>query len=203
MALPRSTILSRRTQLESGKVTKMSESDLNQRVRLTIRILEGFLSKANKIRISPVPIIFETLIDLLLELKQALKEESFSPKENLELIFLDFEAPDELGNSRQRRQRVPKVRAKPSTWYEPEAGPSIDQLVSLFIEAKSGTPVKEAFMALLSKYTVPVLRTESLESTLKRTPKGANKVTTVSRRNRTGYWSRRKRRSRKRSNVSQ
>lgn len=181
----------------------MSESDLNQRIRLTIRILEGFLSKANKIRISPVPIIFETLIDLLLELKQALKEESFSPKENLELIFLDFEAPDELGNSRQRRQRAPKVRAKPLTWYEPEAGPSIDQLVSLFIEAKSGTPVKEAFMALLSKYTVPVLRTESLESTLTRTPKGANKVTTVSRQNRTGYWSRRKRRSRKRSNFSQ
>lgn len=167
-------------------------------------------------RTSPVPLLLETLIDLFLELKILLKEPTPGLKENKELIFLDLEKQDELGNSRQVSRNVRKRNPVPKTWYDPSAFLFIDKLVSSLIRIKSGSPIGMDLISMakeiLELESVPVITSElvspdqeKLTEKEKQIRKNANETWYKERKNQLKFRNRkgrvrRNRRSRKRSN---
>lgn len=161
------------------------------RYREILRYLQKSLDKGFALRTSPVPTLLETIIDIILELKLSLKEESFGSKNNKELIFLDFEAPDELGNSRQRKQAV-----KPDfSWFDPESGKYLDQIVSFFILMKKHKSAAVSFMETFSKQAEPISHKVKTEDKVSKSRKKESRKNSNSR----GYWQRRKRSRSKRS----
>lgn len=186
-----------------------SENSEREQLNRFIRLLQLYSQRAVTLRTSPIPLLLETLIDLFLEMKLLLKEPTRAPRENLELIFLDNDIQDELGNSKQVRRPVKKFKPSIRDWYDPSAFLFIDKLVSSLIRIKSGTPIPVAIMALadevLELKTVPVLQQEEVDPQIKdlspreaEIRKNANQTWYLKRKEQ----ERRKRRSRKRSKLN-
>lgn len=136
--------------------------------RNSLESLIEALSKAKKYGFeslsSPVEVLLEAEIDLLLLLSKFLKEGKESLHENPELRFSrDF--VDSLGNPKQIRIH----NVKP-IWFDPETADFLKQLASFFVAIKSRLSFGEAVTASALKVVRPI----SAQKELKR-PQRINK----------------------------
>lgn len=86
-------------------------------------------------------LLFEYLIEILLSLRQVFAESLPLEPQNPELIFLESEAQDELGNTRQRKQCP-----KPLDIASEEMVDFIDFLLEIWLEIKTKSLSNETYI---------------------------------------------------------